>query len=272
MSHKIWCKSIGKFEIPPVTNEDCAYIDRKNNIIAVSDGAGGGGVFADRWSQYLCEHLPLKPICSFEELDNWIESIWESFYNECEQIARKEGGLFLQKFYDEGSFATLSVVWIVENKAYWMTYGDSTVFLYLKNSDKLISSITDLTDYNKAPYLINSKDPLDEHGFKSGVFDIEMDAILFCASDAISHYIFMMYQLTHKIEYKNSIENAINANTKNSNYIRMALSVNDKAYEDVLIELIKASKRIDSFRKHLKQLYDTNLIASDDYSISIIKL
>jgi hypothetical protein len=50
--------SITKFG--EITNEDAAIV--KDNIIAISDGAGGGGVFADRWSRYLVNNLPEVPI------------------------------------------------------------------------------------------------------------------------------------------------------------------------------------------------------------------
>ena len=41
--------SIPKFEVG-ITNEDAALA--KPEMIAVSDGAGGGGLFADLWSTY----------------------------------------------------------------------------------------------------------------------------------------------------------------------------------------------------------------------------
>ena len=47
--------------------------------IAISDGAGGGGVFADRWSKYLVEHLPDEPITDYSTFDRWVDSIWEQF-------------------------------------------------------------------------------------------------------------------------------------------------------------------------------------------------
>ncbi|MCF0195861.1 MAG: hypothetical protein HUK03_01205, partial [Bacteroidaceae bacterium] len=85
-------------------NEDSAKAER--NVIAVSDGAGGGGIYADLWSKYLTDNLPENPITSFEELDNWIASIWEPFYNDCEERAKTGDGMVLRKFYEEGAFAT----------------------------------------------------------------------------------------------------------------------------------------------------------------------
>lgn len=156
--------SIGKFE-KNALNED-ATTSRKN-MIAVSDGAGGGGLFADRWSRYLVSHLPNTPISTAEQLDEWIASIWETYYNKVEQAAKKLGGLALDKFYDEGSFATLAAVWAeADNTCKWMTYGDSVVFHYDYSTGKLSHSFSSLADFNKAPYLINCKDELNPDGFK----------------------------------------------------------------------------------------------------------
>ena len=43
--------------------------------IALSDGAGGGGVLADRWARYLVEHTSQKPIDSFEAFSAWMDEI-----------------------------------------------------------------------------------------------------------------------------------------------------------------------------------------------------
>ena len=45
-------------------NEDAAKATEK--WIAVSDGAGGGGVFADLWSKYLVENLPDEAIADYQ--------------------------------------------------------------------------------------------------------------------------------------------------------------------------------------------------------------
>ena len=47
--------SLAKLE-EGITNEDAAISNKE--IIAVSDGAGGGGVFAEHWSKYLVDNLP----------------------------------------------------------------------------------------------------------------------------------------------------------------------------------------------------------------------
>ena len=125
---KKFATSIGKPEQGCI-NEDAVLA--QENIIAVSDGAGGGGLFAERWSAYLLNHLPATPISNADDLDAWIGDIWEPYYNQCETDARKLGGLSLDKFYDEGSFATLVAVWrLSDTECQWMSYGDSVAFHY----------------------------------------------------------------------------------------------------------------------------------------------
>lgn len=246
-----------------------------NGMIAVSDGAGGGGVYADHWSQYLVANLPNKPIHNFAEFDSWIDSIWEKFYNDHEALAKNQGGLFLNKFYDEGSFATLVAVWKVsESECRWISYGDSVAFCYDRAKGDLQYSFSKLADFNKPPYLISCKDPLDEKGFRSGTFNTSETSVVFCASDALSHLILMDYEVglqklgCHK--YDTEIEEAINAQTKNSQYIKLALDLNSD-YDSKIKYWLKLSKSNMIFRSgmanHRERL---KLIADDDYSLVVM--
>ena len=246
-----------------------------NGMIAVSDGAGGGGVYADHWSQYLVANLPNKPIHNFAEFDSWIDSIWEKFYNEHEALAKKQGGLFLNKFYDEGSFATLVAVWKVsESECRWISYGDSVAFCYDRAKGDLQYSFTKLADFNNPPYLISCKDPLDEKGFRSGTFNTSETSVVFCASDALSRLVLMMYETgiqklgSHK--YDAEIEEAINAQTKNSQYIKLASNqISD--FDTRMKYWLKLSKSNMIFRSgmtnHRERL---KLVADDDYSLAVM--
>lgn len=256
--------SIAKFE-EGIINEDAAIA--KENVIAVSDGAGGGGVFAERWSDYLVNHLPDKPIKNYKAFDKWIDGIWEPFYNEYEEEAKKEGGLFLNKFYDEGSFATLVAVW---KSGAWLSYGDSVVFCYNKKTRELQHSFTRLVDFNNPPYLINCKDPLDEKGFRRGQFKIDKNCIVFAASDALAHYILMMYEVANKERYADMLEDAINAQTKNSNFIKTALTIESIDFvKDVIVKL-QHCYTWPILQSHIKGLKKKGLIGHDDYSLAIM--
>ena len=266
---KTRCITLGKFERNSI-NEDA--VCARKNMIAVSDGAGGGGLFADRWSRYLVNHLPHNPIITAEQLDEWIGAIWESYYNKAEESAKKLGGMALDKFYDEGSFATLAAVWSQnDHTCQWMTYGDSVVFHYDYATKKLIHSFTSLPDFNNAPYLINCKDELNLDGFRCGMFSLNKNSIVFVASDTLSHYILMMYELSRKEEFASEIEKAQSSNSKNSNLIVKAQSLPSIRFEkDIIDKLRKAVYDRSFFRKWTESIYRKGLLALDDYSLAVM--
>lgn len=250
-------------------NEDAVYAD--SNMIAVSDGAGGGGLFADKWSNYLLTHLPSHPMLTFKSLDEWIDSIWENFYNQMEIAAKKLGSVEVNKFYDEGSLATIAAMWENDNIIDWVTYGDSTVFCYDYDSKILSSNIVDLRTYNEAPYLINVNSPLQKDGITCGSFQISKSRIFFCASDALSHYILASYFVANKQLFEDKLQYAIDCNTKNSNFIKTLLAVPHIDFErDVLLKLFNSSKNKGNFAKHIHKLHASGKIALDDYSIAFL--
>lgn len=266
---KIKSITIGKFEKNAI-NEDSVAVRR--NMVAVSDGAGGGGLFADRWSKYLVKNLPQEPIVSVEQLDAWIGDIWESYYNKAEALAKQLGGMALDKFYDEGSFATLAVVWQQENDVcQWMTYGDSVVFHYDYVTQKLWHSFGSLADFDKPPFLINCKDELPSEGFKGGNFPFKKTSMVFVTSDALAHYILMMYELSQRGAYREEIARADNAGSKNSNFIKRAASLPSFKFETMVIEKLRKAVYDRNFcKKWLSSLYQKGLLALDDYSLVVM--
>lgn len=261
--------TLGKFEKNAI-NED-AVITR-GNMIAISDGAGGGGLFADRWSKYLIKNLPSAPMMYAEKLDEWIGSIWESYYNRAEESAKKLGGMVLDKFYDEGSFATLAAVWKQnDGRCRWMAYGDTVVFHYDCSTKILTHSFTSLADFDRAPFLINCKDELDYDGFRSGTFQLNKESVIFIASDALAHYIMMMYELSHIELFNGDIEKAENEVSKNSNVIIRAKSIPVTDFEDgVIKKLRKSVYNPNLYAKWLSSLIEKGLLAHDDYSLAIM--
>lgn len=253
--------SLAKFE-EGIINEDAAIA--KKEVIAVSDGAGGGGVFADLWSKYLVEHLPNKPIKNYKAFDKWIDGIWEPFYNDCEEKAKTEGGMFLNKFYDEGSFATLVAVW---KGGQWVSFGDSVAFCYNRKTKELQYSFARLADFNNPPYLINCKDPLNKKGFKSGKFKLTKDCVVFAASDTFAHYILMMYEVSHQDQYTEELQEAIDAQTKNSNFIKTAMRLRKKDFAKDVILKLENCQYPQQLKLHIGRLKRWGLIGHDDYSL-----
>ena len=251
-------------------NEDAVLA--RENIIAISDGAGGGGLYAERWSAYLLSNLPATPINSADELDAWIGDIWESYYNQSEQDAKQLGGLYLDKFYNEGSFATLVAVWrLSDTKCQWMSYGDSVAFHYNYRTKILEHSFGSIADFDKPPFLINCKDELLKEGFRKGLFHTDSDSFIFVASDALAHYIIMMYEIANIDKFRKELDEAESNYTKNSNFIKIARSIRIFDFEtSVISKLINTIGHPANFMRHIRSLNSKGLIANDDYSIAII--
>lgn len=257
-----------------IPNED--YCRVKDDMIAISDGAGGCGVFASEWAQYLVDKIFLRsnetPIVEFKQLDDWIGEIWESFYNEHELKAKGYDGIFQTKFYQEGSYATLAVVWKTgADVCHYITYGDSVVFHYSKSKRIFNHSFTKLADFSKPPYLVSCKDQLHEEGFRAEDFKIEDDSVVFAASDALSHYILMMYYVTHKKEYKGEIEEILNGHSSEAQMMSIALNDKKITFDMLISKLQDISHDQDSFDDFVKSLYHRGVLDIDDYTLAILK-
>ena len=262
------CLTIAKPDQGTV-NEDAVLATA--SMVAVSDGAGGGGVFADMWASYLLDHLPTIPLTSFEELDGWIDGIWEPFFNDREHYAKSiDDAMLLSKFYEEGSFATLAAIWAGDTIR-WATYGDSVAFHYDFATKILHSSIAHLSDFANAPSLISCKDSLALDGFACGEFDKTDASAYFVASDALAHYILMMYMVANKSQFACELEYVLNLHDKNSNLVKSALALSGIDFEQLLTKLL-GIRREHNFRQHLNSLRRKHLLALDDYSLAVMTL
>ncbi len=262
-------QSIPKYGMKSM-NEDAVQCDSRR--IAVSDGAGGGGVYADRWSRYLVKHLPEEPIASAEGLDTWIDEIWEAFYNEHEGKARLKGGLLLDKFYQEGSFATLAAVWrISPTECSWMSYGDSVAFCYDSRDGSMQHSFTCLADFQQPPYLINCKDPLNLEGFRCGTFRTTPHSVVFVASDALAQYLMQQYAVCHRDCFAAEIQAVLDAHNKASGPMQqMLIRPVDDFGKQVLRPLLHQSISVRRFSQYLYRLYHRGYLCLDDYSIAFL--
>jgi len=262
--------SLPKFnDIMP--NEDSFFVS--DNCIAISDGAGGCGLYSDEWSQYLINNLPKdKPIKTFVELDNWIDQIWESFYCEHELRSQQGDGLLQSKFYKEGSCATIVSGWATgSNDVSWCSYGDSVIFHFNRSSKILEHSFTKLVDFSNSPMLISCKESLDESGFRSGMFHIDKDSVIFAASDALSHYVLMMYMLANRNSYVDELDEALHAHSFNSNMLQIADSLKYDFEKDVIDSIANIVDKPLLFEAKMKELYSIGVLDIDDYTIVFLK-
>ena len=74
-------------------------------------------------------------------------------------------------------------------------------FRYRFQATILEHCFTKLADFCNPPRLVSCKDPFEDDGLRYGAFVLDGSAVVFAASDALSHYIFMMYELAHSKEF-----------------------------------------------------------------------
>ena len=249
-------------------NEDAILV--RDNLVAVSDGAGGGGVYADEWSRYLLDCLPDKPFDFFEELDAWVSEISDAFYDKHEELAKQKGGLFLEKFYDEGSFATLSAIWKVsDTECVWISYGDSVVFVFDPETNVLKHSFTSLIDFNKAPDLIGLITPMNKGAYRSGRISIAPNSYVFVTSDALAHYIMAKYCLVRGMN--EDVQCALESKSRNANYVKALLAnQTESSFMEIMTDIAFALTSPKNAESLLQRLYQDGVIALDDYSLAFM--
>lgn len=252
-------------------NEDYAYGDR--SCIALSDGAGGCGLYADRWSRYLVSELDKKrPIESYEQLDAWVGEIWQPFYDACEAEAMQGDAMLLNKFYSEGSCATLVAAWLLPGgRCHWLAYGDSLLFRYDRARGELWHSFTQLADFDKSPYLISCKDPLTPEGFSQGTMQLDEQSIVFAASDALSHFILMMYQVSRWDSYRAELDALVASHSSDSHLLQLAQATSYRFYEDIIEPLMQAASSDIAFASLMRKWHELGLLELDDYSVVFLR-
>ena len=90
-------------------------------------------------------------------------------------------------------------------------------------------------------------------------------------SDALAHYVIMMYAISHQESNTEEIRAAEREMSKNSNMLKKAMAMKDFNFETGVIEKLRRVVYDDAvFRKWLRSLSDKGLLAMDDYSVAIM--
>lgn len=127
-----------------------------------------------------------------------------------------------------------------------------------------------MADFSNPPRLVSCKDSLEEEGFRSGVFSIDDASIVFAASDALSHYVLMMYELSKSEEFESELMELRMKRKSNSQLLQMAEKEALKFYDDVLNPLLRSVDSEADFKELMESLCVKKLIDTDDYTLAIL--
>ena len=79
----------------------------------------------------------------------------------------------------------------------------------------------------------------------------------------------MMYELANKDKYQEELQEALNAQTKNSNFIKAAMRLRKIDFPNEIIQKLENCKYQNLLTSHLERLKRLGFIAHDDYSLAI---
>jgi len=169
---------------------------------ALSDGAGGTGALSAAWAQALVENLPAQPLKNAADIDAWINGWVETFLQAAESELTVRPHL-RNKFYLEGSAATLVAAWGDGESIDVLSYGDSFYALQIGENWHFPAQRRDMLQYQQHPYLLNwAVENTPDIGLSYQKFALPTDAHwqLFACTDALGQYLLSLYQCAFERE------------------------------------------------------------------------
>ena len=259
-------------------NEDKIKVSASKSMFALSDGAGGIGVEAHRWAAYLLEKLPEEnPIQNFEALSNWQNDIWEAYFKEIETELKERASIALNKFYAEGSLATLVAAWLIgddtDKKIQVMAYGDSFIGLWHNEPKKFWTNIPKLSSFLENPSLLNCKDEVTENGVYEAL-QIKQGDVLIIASDTIGQFLLGSYYLLEEKGEHEADFALIRENPSRFSAQFQALEAyytGKENWQEVLKILKENLDTEEHFRTYTEGLKGDSLLGYDDYSVILVE-
>ena len=81
----------------------------------------------------------------------------------------------------------------------------------------------------------------------------------------------MMYEISQNDSYKEDLQEAMNARSKNGTFIKNAINIKKPDFEkDVLSKLLNCRNWL-NMKRHINSLVKRGLIGFDDYSLSFFR-
>ena len=95
--------------------------------------------------------------------------------------------------------------------------------------------------------------------------------VVLIASDALSHYIMMMYELTKTKEYGAELAEEYLKASGNSQLLKTAETMKFEFGQDVLQSLLDATSSDSLFEQYLKKLNSEGILDLDDFTLVYFK-
>ena len=100
---------------------------------------------------------------------------------------------------------------------------------------------------------------------------MDESSVVFAASDALSHYIMMMYELSKSKEYGEELAEEYLKASGNSQLLKTAETMKFDFGKDVLQSLLDATSSNSRFELYLKELNSKGILDMDDFTLVYFK-
>lgn len=234
--------------------------------LAISDGAGGAGIYCKDWAQEIVDNQPdINEIKLNFNWDEWYVTLGKNFYNFISKNLPDD--IFIrEKFTNIGSFATLLYLWRENCDLYFMGTGDTTIFLFKINKEKylprVIYPIGNQESINSNPYLLNWNMQFPNIHLQK--VEVSEGDVIICATDSIARWIinhlFILGDLstiTSHLPWNFGLKEDLEKIKKVSNYGSLS---------ELISDLLKIKTEIE-FELFIKQEIEKKLLTPDDFTL-----
>lgn len=266
-----YAQTIGKEAPAYPDNEDTYRVDSQTGLWAVADGAGGTGLYAGQWAQFLVEHVPGEPFGNSSDLTHWLDGRWATFYAEFQPQAATHY-LTERKFMDEGSGATLATLHHRADTLHWMIYGDAVALCFNVSTNQFRVAKPGLTQFEAAPYLLNWNSTPQPGGFSCGQWPHEPGNTYALLSDTLGQFVLMANDaLSDNTNDLNRLAQTPNALGQRAACHLDFWDRNHHSFDQSVWKQVQESLvSVDTFAAYTQHLRAKNLLGADDYTAVLI--
>lgn len=100
---------------------------------------------------------------------------------------------------------------------------------------------------------------------------LDEQSIVFAASDALSHFILMMYQVSRWDSYRAELDALVASHSSDSHLLQLAQATSYRFYEDIIEPLMQAASSDSAFASLMKKWHELGLLELDDYSVVFLR-
>ncbi len=250
-------------------------------LAAVSDGAGGAGLFCGAWAETLIGRLPNLPIAGIDGLNRWMDGFCLAFRSEHVPKTQSQPAKHT-KFVREGSLATLAACWVSFYRGRtllrWLGYGDSQIMVFDRTGAKPVLAAaypSTVSVLEKSPALLNWKDLPDRAKLSTGAIRLPTRATVAIASDSIGQFILLSYLARHSPGLGGSrmaeefLRLASN-DSKLGEAVRAHRQHSNGSFSRILETARAALKSEHEFSAYVRARHGEGLLANDDATLLLI--